>query len=128
MIGYPYDYGDNLTPEERFLNFKTFVVSYGLLILVLALKASPAFSADPPKDSPPSGLGFKLEDKTLVIPDESKKPAIIPPSKFMNSKINGGLTLFSILYIALQTAYNSNGLLVGATFLLIAYAIGGHIK
>lgn len=123
MIGFPYNYSDNLTQIEAQKNRQLFLKKYGSTILVNSVLF--AFTKQ-----------VKADDKTLVpeIPQkaiEGTKPApapvfapVFPPSALIESRIwtYGGVA--SVAWICLTAAATGEPTLLIACTSLLTYAIG----
>ncbi len=63
MIGFPFDYGDELSDEESFTNLKDFIKTYAIYILIIGLRSLPSGAVDtvpdkvaPTTTSTPNGV------------------------------------------------------------------------
>ena len=126
MIGYPYTYGDDLSIENSILNVKELIRDYGLLLIFLTISSLPAYGVDPKN---PHGLKQPewIRQSDIIYPDNKKSPLmkpILPLSRFMKSKVNGFLFLFSSIYITMTAASGGNPILITASFLILAYILG----
>lgn len=71
MIGFPYDYGDELSGDESLINVKDFISTYSVPIFIYGLLALPAGAVDtPPVDLPiapsPSPAALEVAQRPTV--------------------------------------------------------------
>lgn len=123
MLGFPFDYGDELDNNEAARNRKSFLKKYGRVIVVngvLFLISSKALAVEPR----PGGRGPKD-----VVPGPPAAPPvftpIMPPSRVLDTKIWSCGGVASIGWICLTAAATRDPALIVACTSLVIYAIGG---
>ena len=126
MIGFPYDYGDELSEDESLENFKLFLKNYGPTLCVngiFIVLSKTVYAADKPGPVKPSG------DKVVPTPkpEDTPRPVfapLVPPTNFIYSKTWGICGIGAITWICVTAASTGNPALIVACSSLLLYAIG----
>lgn len=123
MLGFPFDYGDELDNNEAVRNRKSFLKKYGRVIVVngvLFLISNKALAAEPR----PGGRG----PKDVAPGPPTAAPVFTPimsPSRVLDTKIWSCGGVASIGWICLTAAATRDPALTVACTSLVIYAIGG---
>lgn len=128
MIGFPYNYEDELSEEESVENFKFFLKNYGLTlcvngILILLSKAAYAADKPGPVTNPGPGNGEVVPSPKPADPPPVSTP-LVPPTGFVYSKKWAIYGLGAIGWICITAASTGNPALIVASSSLLLYAIG----
>ena len=121
MIGFPYDYGDELSEEKAIENFKLFLKNYGPTLCVngiLIFLPKVGYAVD--KAAPTGKPGE-------VVPTPTDQPVfapLVPPTNFVYSKKWGVCGIAAIGWICVTAASTGNPALIVACSSLLLYAIG----
>ena len=127
MIGFPYNYGDELSEDESLENFKLFLKNYGPTLCVngiLILLSKSAYAADKPGPGPTSKPGG---GELVPEPKPADPPVfapIVPPTGLVYSKPWGVCGIGAIAWICITAASTGNPALIVACSSLLLYAIG----
>ena len=121
MVGFPYNYGDELSEEEALENFKLFLKTYGATICVngiLFFLSKAAYAVD----NTPAPAGNTGE--VVPTPDPPVFAPLVPPTGFIHSKPWGVCGVCAIAWICITAASTGNPALIVACSSLLLYAIG----
>jgi hypothetical protein len=120
MIGFPYNYGDQLTEEKAIDNFKLFVKIYGPTIgvnVLFFLISKTAYASENNNGAPTPKTDPKPDG---VAPAPVFKP-LLPPTKLVHSKlwVVGGIG--AITWICITAASTGSPALIFACSSLLLY-------
>lgn len=120
MIGFPYNYGDDLTPIEAKNNRELFLRKYGSTILINSILFIFTKQANA-KDKLPS------TQPQVEAPKPSPQPVfapIFPPSSLIHSRLWTAGGIASVGWICLTAAATGEPTLIVACTSILTYAIG----
>ena len=121
MIGFPYNYNDNLTTDEARENRKLFLKKYGSTILINSLFFVFIKQANADDLIPKTSKNINETPKT---PNPPVFAPIVPPTTVIKSKMWTAGGVVSLAWICLTAAATGEPTLVMACTSILAYAIG----
>ena len=91
MLGFPYNYGDELSEDESLENFKLFLKNYGPILCVNGIRilfSKSVYAADNPGAGPPSkpGGGELVPEPKPAPADAPVFALLVPLTNFVYSK------------------------------------------
>lgn len=119
MVGFPYNYGDQLSEEKAVENFELFLKNYGATLCIngiLIFLSKSAYAADKPTPTGEVAPTPKLANPPVFPPQ-------VPPTSFVYSKPWGVCGIGAIAWICITAASTGNPALAFACSSLLLYAI-----